>query len=221
MTIDASLLSPFAVWMSYVLYGVVLLAAIRIAPWTAIKRAPLIHVFLGTAAVLLVLWHMRAEVQPGLFFNLSGLTVVTLMFGWALAVIVGGLALFAVAFNIGDGWQSLAINGLLATVVPVTLAYCALIIVRWYLPRHFFIYVMVNGFLTAGVVGILSALVVNAVLIAAGAYTAKELGEAVIPFYPLMYMPEAFLNGWLTVILIAFRPHWVYSFSDEQYIAGK
>jgi uncharacterized membrane protein len=36
-----------------------------------------------------------------------------------------------------------------------------------------------------------------------------------------MFLPEAFLNGWAMVVLVVFRPHWVYSFSDEQYLKGK
>ncbi len=36
-----------------------------------------------------------------------------------------------------------------------------------------------------------------------------------------MFLPEAILNGWITVIMVAFRPNWVGSFSDEQYIKGK
>jgi hypothetical protein len=33
--------------------------------------------------------------------------------------------------------------------------------------------------------------------------------------------PEAMLNGWIMAILVVFRPEWVYSFSDEQYLKGK
>jgi uncharacterized membrane protein len=47
------------------------------------------------------------------------------------------------------------------------------------------------------------------------------LQESVLPFFPLMFLPEAMLNGWIMVILVAFRPEWVYSFSDEQYLKGK
>jgi uncharacterized membrane protein len=30
-----------------------------------------------------------------------------------------------------------------------------------------------------------------------------------------MFLP-AILNGWLLAVLVAFKPQWVYSFSDEQ-----
>jgi len=43
----------------------------------------------------------------------------------------------------------------------------------------------------------------------------------VLPFFPMMFMPEAMLNGWVMVVLVAQRPGWVYSFSDDQYLKGK
>ena len=51
----------------------------------------------------------------------------------------------------------------------------------WYLPKHFFVYVPVNGFLTA------------ALLVAS--YTFAELDQTLLPFSPLMFLPEAILNG--------------------------
>ena len=65
----------------------------------------------------------------------------------------------------------------------------------------------VNGFLTA------------ALLVAS--YTFAELDQTLLPFSPLMFLPEAILNGWLLAVLVAFKPQWVYSFSDEQYLQGK
>ena len=58
-------------------------------------------------------------------------------------------------------------------------------------------------------------------LILSGAYTFAELDQTFLPFFPLMFLPEAFLNGWIMAVLVAFRPEWVYSFSDEQYLKGK
>ena len=56
---------------------------------------------------------------------------------------------------------------------------------------------------------------------ASGAYTFAQLDQTVLPFFPLMFLPEAILNGWLLAVLVAFKPNWVYSFSDEQYLHGK
>jgi uncharacterized membrane protein len=81
--------------------------------------------------------------------------------------------------------------------------------------------VLVNGFLTAGVAGLAMGYMAAWLLAGTGAYSMAELSRTVLPYFPLMFLPEAMLNGWIMVILVAFRPHWVYSFSDREYIQGK
>ena len=106
-------------------------------------------------------------------------------------------------------------------MVPVTLTQVLLVLIRSFLPKHFFIYVLGNGFATAGLVGFACGYLVTWMLVMSGAYTYAELELTLVPFFPLMFLPEAMVNGWITVIMIAFRPQWVWPFSDEQYIKGK
>jgi uncharacterized membrane protein len=221
MTVDSAFFSPVLMWLLGILYGVFLLAALRMAPWRRLRDAEQLHVFLGTVVALLILWHMKANVQPGLAFHLLGLTAVTLMFGWSLAVIAATLALIGVFINTGADWQGFAVNVLVAGVVPITLTQILLVLIRWYLPKNFFVYVLVNGFLTAGFVGLVCGYLVTWLLILTGAYSYTQLNETFLPFFPLMFLPEAMLNGWVVTMLVAFRPHWVYSFSDELYLNGK
>lgn len=221
MAVDQFLFTPGLLGLVAVLYGLALVTALRLAPWRKLLDAQLSHVFLGTVVALMLLWHLRADVQPGLSFHLLGLTAVTLMFGWSLAVIAASLALVGVFLNTGAAWSGFAMNAMVAGVVPITLTQILLILIRWYLPKQFFVYVLVNGFLTAGLVGVVSALLVTGLLVLSGAYSFAQLDQTFLPFFPLMFLPEAMLNGWIMVILVAFRPHWVYSFSDEQYLKGK
>lgn len=221
MTIDGALFTPFALWTLNILFSLVLVAALRMAPWRKFRDSEQIHVFLGTTVALLLLWHMEAQVQPGLSFHLLGVTAITLMFGWSLAVIAVTLALLGVTLNAGGGWAGFALNALVSGVVPITLSQILLILIRWYLPKHFFVFVLVNGFLTAGFVGVASGYLAAWLLVGCGAYTFAELDQTVLPFFPLMFLPEAMLNGWLLAVLVAFKPQWVYSFSDEQYLKGK
>lgn len=221
MTIDSALFTPFTLWALNLLFGAALLVALRLAPWRKFRDSQQIHVFLGTTVALLLLWHMDAQVQPGLSFHLLGVTAVTLMFGWSLAVISVTLTLIGVSLNAGTGWDGFALNALVSGVVPITLTQILLILIRWYLPKHFFVFVLVNGFLTAGFAGVVSGYLATGLLVASGAYTFSQLDQTVLPFFPLMFLPEAMLNGWLLAILVAYKPEWVYSFSDEQYLKGK
>jgi uncharacterized membrane protein len=221
MTINGTLFTPFVLWTANLLFALALVFALRLAPWRKFRDTEQIHVFLGATVILLLLWHLEAKVQPGLSFHLLGVTAITLMFGWSLAVMAAALALLGVTINAGSGWDGFALNGLVSGVVPITLTQVLLILIRWYLPKHFFVYVMVNGFLTAGFVGVATGYLATGLLVASGAYTFAELDQTVLPFFPLMFLPEAILNGWLLAVLVAFKPEWVYSFSDEQYLKGK
>ena len=221
MAVDSALFSPLLNWLAGILYGISLVAALRMAPWPRLRNAEQLHVFLGTTVALLLLWHMEAEVLSGLSYHLLGLTAVTLMFGWSLAVIASSLALAGVCVNSGAGWDGFVANAMVAVLVPITLTQILLILIRWYLPKQFFVYVLVNGFLTAGLVGLVCGYLATWMLVLSGTYSMEELGQTLLPFFPLMFLPEAFLNGWIMTVLVVFRPHWVYSFSDEQYLKGK
>lgn len=221
MTIDGALFSPTLLWLINLIFVSILVLALRLAPWRKLRDGEQLNVFLGTVVALILLWQIDTQVQPGLSFHLLGVTAMTLMVGWSLSIIGVTLALCGVAFNAGSGWEGLALNAMLSGVVPATLTQVLLILIRWYLPKHFFVYVLVNGFLTAGVVGMVTGYLATWLLVLSGAYSFAHLSESVLPFFPLMFMPEAFLNGWIMAVLVVFKPRWVYSFSDEQYLKGK
>jgi uncharacterized membrane protein len=221
MTIDGSLFPPALLWVFIPIFALSLVLAFRLTPWRKFRNLEQLNVFLGALVALLVLWHMDAQVHPGLSFHLLGVTAITLMFGWSLAVIGAALVLLGVTLNAGTGWDGFALNALLSGVVPATLTQILLILIRWYLPKQFFVYVLVNGFLTAGVVGVMTGYLATWLLVVGGVHSFADLSDSVLPFFPLMFMPEAFLNGWILAVLVAFKPQWVYSFSDEQYLKGK
>lgn len=221
MNLDPTLFSPFAIWTSNLLYGLCLVLALWLAPWRRLLRAKLTHVFFGATVALMLLWQVDTQVQPGLSYHLLGLTAVTLIFSWSFALMAASLALVGVYLNSGQAWDGFALNALLSGILPITLTQILLVLIRWFLPKQFFVYVLVNGFLTAGLVGVIMGYAATALLVGAGAYSYAELNTTVVPFFPLMFLPEAMLNGWIMVILVAFRPEWIYSFSDEQYLHGK
>jgi uncharacterized membrane protein len=192
------------------LFALVQAIAIRMAPWRRLTSGGQLHVFLGAVVALIVLWHVRGQVQPGLSFHLLGVTVITLMFGWSMAITAACLALAAVSLNAGYGWQGYLLSFLTVVLVPITLTQISLVLIRSWAPKHFFVYVLGNGFFTAWLVGYVS-----------GAYTMAELNVTIMPFFPLMFFPEALINGWIITMLVVFCPGWVYSFSDEQYLHGK
>ena len=220
MELDGALFSVTLRWWAGGLYALALFLALRLAPWGRL-RGERLHVFLGACVCLILLWSLRIQAMEGVYFHFLGVTSVTLIFGWSLAVIASSLALVGVTLNGGAGWNDFVLNALLAGVLPISFTLAVLVLVRSLLPRNFFIYVLVNGFLAGALSALAAAYAAVGLLLASGAHGLPALSEVLLPFFPLMFLPEGFINGWLMTVLVAFRPHWVYSFADEDYINGK
>jgi uncharacterized membrane protein len=215
------LISDTLLWVIYILYGAILVAAIRMAPWRTLLDSERRNTFLGTCVVLILLWHVRGAALDELSFHFLGVTTVTLMFGWSLAIIATSIAMIGITLNGSSEWAIFAINELVVGIIPVTITQISLILVRSYLPKNFFIYVLGNGFLTAGLAATIAGYTAAWILTSSGTLSYATLSSTILPFFPLIFFPEAFINGWAITILVCYRPHWVYSFSDDLYIRGK
>lgn len=221
MELNSELFSPTLKWWLLFLYVAALVLALRLAPWRRLRDGEQLHVFLGSCVALIALWHVRAQVEPQLAFHLLGVTAVTLMFGWSLAVLAATSALLALILNGRTEWEMVPINALLTVLLPITLTQISLVVVRSRLPKNFFIFVLGNGFITAGLAAAASGYLAAGLLTANGVFTPERMADTYLPFFPLMFFPEAFLNGWVVTILVCYRPQWIYSFSDELYLKGK
>ena len=205
--------------------GIVLLPAwwlaLRWANWRRLAQREQLHVFLGASVFLMLLWTLRTEIQPGFSWHLSGMVSLTLMFGWSLALIGGSLTLVGITLAGLNDWGGYLPSVLIEVLMPATLTQVVLGLVRAYLPKHYFIYVFINAFLAAGLISLLMALATTGLLLAVGAYSLQRLQDTYLLFLPLMFFPEGVLNGWTMSVLVGFRPDWVGSFRDEEYLDGK
>ena len=198
--------------LSDLLFGLLLVMVLFTRPWRWLKESQAQHLFLGTAVVLLILWSLRAGISPGLNFHFLGMTAITLMLGWPVAILVGSMALIGVTLNGAAGWEAFGMNALLMVALPVLLTWQ---LWRWavrFLPHHFMVYVFVNAFLT-------SALVM--LLFVAGTYPLERLSYEYLPYLPLIVLPEAVMNGMAITLMVAYRPQWLMTFDDARYLKGK
>lgn len=221
MEFSGQLFSTPWLWGFAALYALVLSRALRWADWRRLGYSDQQNVFLGAVVALLLLWTMRTEVQPGFVWHLSGMVTLTLMFGWSLAILAGSLALFGTTVVGLNDWAGYIPSAMIFIVLPVTLTQMILGLVRAYLPKHYFVYVFINAFLAGGLVAVLVAFSATGLLLLVGAFSWQQLADSYLLFLPLMFFPEAVLNGWLISIMVGFKPHWVGSFRDEEYLHGK
>ena len=203
------------------IYLPLLVTAVRRAPWRRMLEPATFNTFLGACVMLLVIWSMRAGISPGMSFHYLGMATLTLMFGWEMALIGASLVLLGITLNGAAGWQAYPVNILLMAALPILFSHWLRGVLERKLPLNFFIYVLGNGFFGAGLGVALSALATAGVLLASGAYPVERIGYEFIPFLPLLMVPEGFLNGMVTAVLVGFRPEWVHTFDDRRYITGK
>lgn len=221
MDFPAVLFPAGILWPANALLILVLVQALRYAPLGRLRSNEFMHVYLAACVFLLVLWSTRVGVLPALNFHLLGVTAITLMFGWAYAVLAVFLVSVGLLLNQGSGWQSLGLNVLVVGCVPILITELLLRFAQRRLPHNFFVYIYVNGFLTAGLSTLAVALVGALLLLIADARSGEWLSYQYYPFLPLVFFSEAFMNGMIMTALVALRPGWVSSFDDNLYLNNK
>ncbi len=204
-----------------VLYVLLMIPALAGAPWQRFRDTEMHHVFLGSVVGLLALWHITTTEFPGLHYHYIGATLLTLMFGWRLALVAFTLVWLGMMLNGESDWQALPINVLLMGAVPILFSHGVFTLVDRKLPNNYFVYLFLNAFFGAGLSLVAMVLATTAVLVAGGAYPFDKLAAEFLPFIPLMAFPESFITGMLIAIMVVMVPNWVCTFDDLRYLSGK
>ena len=178
------------------------------------------HLWLGTVVVLVVLWSMRAGVQPGLNFHLLGASACVLMFGPELAILALSVVLAAVTLNSHLAWSAYGLNALVMVVLPVGVSFLVLRVVERFLPQQFFVYIFVATFFGTALTILSTGLVATLVLLA-GPYTAEYLFSQYYPYFLLLAFSESFITGMCVTLMVVYRPEWVCTFDDKRYLLHK
>ena len=220
MDLPAGLLDAPWLWLGHLIYVPVLLWALLRAPWWLLRETQGQHLFLGAAALTVVLWSVRAGVAPGLNFHLIGASLLTLMFGWEFAILILSIALAGITAYGRAGWEAFSLNAVLMILLPVLASYRIFLVVDRKAP-NFFVYVLACGFFGAGMTVALTGGGAFLLFWASGVYRLDQLEVNYLPYFPLLMFPEGFINGWLTAVLVGFKPEWMRTFRDERYIDGK
>ena len=146
MVITVALVPGTWLWIGYVLYASLLVAAVSRAPWSTLKDNERMHVYLGSCVGLMVIWTVKAGISPGLSFHYLGATLFTLMFGWRLALVGFSLVLAGTTLSIGGDWLGFAMTLLCKGALPILVSHVLHRLIQEKLPAHVFIYIFLNAF---------------------------------------------------------------------------
>ena len=221
MNLPDTLLDEGWYWAAWAVWLPLFARSLLRAPWALLKESVQLNVWLGMVVLLTLMWSLKAGVKPGLSLHLLGATVFTLSFGPHLAFVGLSLVLLGITLNGEAGYFAFALNALLTAGVGVIISQAVHRLVLRFLPRHFFIYVFINGFLgsflTVFGVGIAAA----CLLAVAGAYEWDYLASEYLAYFILLGFSEAWLSGMLMTLFVIYRPDWVVTFDDSSYLANK
>src|SRR5574343_1943585 len=88
--IASNLLAFSTLLGGWLIYGLALLWAVARAPWVELfsdlRRQ---HLLFGTMLALFLLWLVRRDFDSGLSYHFIGMTAVTLLLDWPLAILAG------------------------------------------------------------------------------------------------------------------------------------
>jgi len=180
-----------------------------------------LNAWLIACVILLMLWRFKAGMAGGLSIHFLGLTALTLMFGWQLALT--GAALITAALTLAglSGWQAYGLNVLIDGAVPVLFSYAFFRLVDRFLINHFFIYIFVSAFLGGALAMAMRNLALGAAALLSGAWGMDQIHSNLLPVSLLLLFPEAMLNGMAMTIFVVYRPQWVRTFDDRRYIENR
>jgi uncharacterized membrane protein len=154
----------------------------------------------------------------GLIFHFYGASLLTAMFGPAIALtILFPVALLGVYAISGDYVQA-SQHYLMVAALPTFFAYLSIQIINRLIPKHLFVLILGNGYVAAFMSVVLSGsfLLLIRIFFSESAHIDLEgwiLGLIIIAFM------EGSLSGMLLAIFLIFRPTWVSTYNEDAYMS--
>ena len=118
--ITAQLLSTETLVVGRLIYVPVLLWAMIRAPWVELfSDSRRQHLLFGTVFALFMLWLVRRDFDTGVSYHFIGMTAVTLLLDWPLALVGGLVAQIGLVLLGRQDLAAMGVNGALLIVLPV------------------------------------------------------------------------------------------------------
>lgn len=221
MDIPDTLLGEVWYWAAWFVWVPIFARCLFKAPWLRLGNPDQLNLWLGMIVLLILVWSMKAGVKPGLGFHLLGACVFTLTFGSYLAFVGLCAITLGITLNGSAGGFSFALNALLMAGCGVWGSQLLYQVALRVFPKHFFVYIFIQGFLASGLVMIGVGFSISLFLGLAGAYSWQYLFDEYFPYFVLLGFSEAWLSGMVMTLFVVYRPGWVVTFDDSRYLHDK
>lgn len=184
------------------------------------------NIFISCILLLALAWNIRAHLPNSnvdnfidLSFHFFGASLLVALFGfWSAITLLFIVALIGV-FSISGDLVEATRHYVMVSVVPALFAYGVIKAVQKFLPKHLFILILGNGYLAAFISTFVTGLLIfglQQVFDITSFGTSDPLGWF-LGLLVLSFM-EGSLSGMLLAILLVYRPQWVGTYREEQYM---
>ena len=217
--IAADLLTTTTLAAGWLIYLPALLWAVWRTPWVELfsdlRRQ---HLLFGTMLGLFLLWLVRRDFDSGLSYHFIGMTAVTLLLDWPLAVLAGMAAQLGLLAIGRQDLAALGVNGVLLVLIPVLVTEACALRVERAQPRNLFVYIFFCGFFPAALATLLTLLGGLGLLWLDGLFPMPPWLDDFAGYLWLVMFPEAFINGTVVTALVVFYPDWLETFNRSRYL---
>lgn len=177
------------------------------------------HFVFASVVALSLLWSVQAGIKEGLNLHFLLLTTLVLCHGWRIAVWICLLpTLLLVCFD-KLPWQDSGLFLLSTVILPALFSYLLFLASYRYLNRHLFVYIFVAGFIAAALTIVLQISLTSLWFGVEGRYDWHTVINDYWQLALLIWFPEALLNGSAITLMAIYRPHWLRTFYDREYLS--
>ena len=212
--------------MYLVLSIAIFMAALYKSPPAIFLAKPLRGLGVITVVLLAIAWNISPTFPGqlpgrfyGLIFHFYGASLLTAMFGPAIALSLLFPIAFIGIFLIQGSYIEASQQYLMVGMLPVTFSYLSISIIQRFVPRHLFVLIFGNGYVAAFASVILSGITVFAFEALIGTGSANIEFEGWLLGLIIIAFMEASLSGMLLAIFLIFRPHWVSTYNEDAYMS--
>jgi uncharacterized membrane protein len=184
------------------------------------------NIFAVFILLLAMAWNIRAELPNSNlndFIDISlhffGASLLVALFGFWSAITLLFIVALAGIFSFSSDLVETTRHYILVSVVPAFFAMCVIQLVHRFLPRHLFILILGDGYLAAFISTFATGVLIY---ILQQAFDVKSFSTTDPLGWFMGLLISAFmegsLSGMLLAILVIYRPQWVTTYQEDQYM---
>ena len=197
------------------LVGISLGLALSFRPWRLLAGGALLSPLLASLVITPWLWALPWLHRMPIQLQLSGACLIGLALGWPLAVPVFCLIAVLVGLIAPVSWAQQLDMALWLGIVPATLSFGLGMVLRRWVWRNLFVYILGRAFLGTAICLFVSG--------ALAQWSGQILTVTVEPDLAmvarwLLAWGDAVVTGMMVAVFVAFRPQWLATWSDSIYV---